>query len=129
MILSTWYIHTILSIKMTNNIIPYRLEEERVRLAIETKRREEEKRAQKKEREKQKKEQLKAEGKWLTPAQKAAKARADAALEAMRAQGAEVDIFHKIFLLAEAQIRKNLFSWHLSFSVTTFYDASQSRYQ
>ena len=61
-------------------------------MAIETKRREEEKRAQKKEREKQKKEQLKAEGKWLTPAQKAAKARADAALEAMRAQGAEVVI-------------------------------------
>ena len=33
---------------------------------------------------------MKAEGKWLTPAQKAAKARADAMLEAMRAQGAEV---------------------------------------
>merc|ERR1712037_734389 len=69
-----------------------RQEEERVRLAIETKRKEEEKRAQKKEREKQKKEQLTAEGKWLTPAQKAAKARADAALEAMRAQGAEVPV-------------------------------------
>ena len=67
-------------------------------MAIETKRREEEKRAQKKEREKQKKEQLKAEGKWLTPAQKAAKARADAALEAMRAQGAEVAISHTIYL-------------------------------
>ena len=83
----------ILSLKMMMiGIIPCRQEEERVRLAIETKRREEEKRAQKKEREKQKKEQLKAEGKWLTPAQKAAKARADAALEAMRAQGAEVTI-------------------------------------
>ena len=100
MILSTWYIHTILSTEMTNNIIPYRLEEERVRLAIETKRKEEEKRAQKKEREKQKKEQLKAEGKWLTPAQKAAKARADAALEAMRAQGAEVAISHTIYLFS-----------------------------
>ena len=69
-------------------------------MAIETKRREEEKRAQKKEREKQKKEQLKAEGKWLTPAQKAAKARADAALEAMRAQGAEVAISHTIYLFS-----------------------------
>ena len=77
-------------LKVVNDPIQRRLEEERVRLAIETKRKEEEKRAQKKEREKQKKEQLKAEGKWLTPAQKAAKARADAALEAMRAQGAEV---------------------------------------
>ena len=34
-------------------------------------------------------------GKWLTPAQKAAKARADAALEAMRAQGAEVPLLFK----------------------------------
>merc|ERR1712223_921667 len=69
-----------------------RLEEERVAAAIAAKQREEEKRAAKKEREKQKKDQLKAEGKWLTPAQKAAKARADAALEAMRAQGAEVPV-------------------------------------
>lgn len=38
-------------------------------------------------------------GKWLTPAQKAAKARADAALEAMRAQGAEVPISFKSNLL------------------------------
>ena len=38
-------------------------------------------------------------GKWLTPAQKAAKARADAALEAMRAQGAEVPLFESNLLI------------------------------
>merc|ERR1719447_713051 len=92
-----------------------RLEEERVRLAIETKRREEEKRAQKKEREKQKKEQLKAEGKWLTPAQKAAKARADAALEAMRAQGAEVPVVgeKKLTMKERAKLKKQNKSKHV----------------
>ena len=87
------YILTLqIDIYYSKYIIPCRLENQRVADAIEAKRKEEERRALKKEREKQKKEQLKAEGKWLTPAQKAAKARADAALEAMRAQGAEVAI-------------------------------------
>merc|ERR1712037_646083 len=88
---------------------------ERVRLAIETKRKEEEKRAQKKEREKQKKEQLKAEGKWLTPAQKAAKARADAMLEAMRAQGAEVPVAgeKKLTMKKRSRLKKQNKSKHV----------------
>merc|ERR1712013_127214 len=51
---------------------------------------EEERKAAKKEREKQKKAELKAAGKLLTPAQKQAKQRAEAMLEAMRAQGVDV---------------------------------------
>merc|ERR1712051_739336 len=68
----------------------------------------------KKEREKQKKEQLKAEGKWLTPAQKAAKARADAALEAMRAQGAEVPVVgeKKLTMKERAKLKKQNKSKH-----------------
>merc|ERR1712240_260923 len=62
-------------------------EEEKLR-----KEEEEKERAAKKEREKIKKAELKAAGKLLTPAQKAAKARADAMLEAMRAQGVDVPV-------------------------------------
>jgi len=92
-----------------------RLEEERVAAAIAAKQREEEKRAAKKEREKQKKDQLKAEGKWLTPAQKAAKARADAALEAMRAQGAEVPVAgeKKLTMKERAKLKKQNKSRHV----------------
>merc|ERR1711879_692288 len=92
-----------------------RLEEERVRKAIEDKQKEEERRAAKKEREKQKKEQLKAEGKWLTPAQKAAKARADAMLEAMRAQGAEVPVAgeKKLTMKERAKLKKQNKSKHV----------------
>merc|ERR1711971_343271 len=91
-----------------------RLENQRVADAIEAKRKEEERRALKKEREKQKKEQLKAEGKWLTPAQKAAKARADAALEAMRAQGAEVPVVgeKKLTMKERAKLKKQNKSKH-----------------
>merc|ERR1712013_641807 len=66
------------------------------------------------EREKQKKDQLKAEGKWLTPAQKAAKARADAALEAMRAQGAEVPVAgeKKLTMKERAKLKKQNKSRH-----------------
>merc|ERR1719447_1447930 len=85
-----------------------------VAAAIAAKQREEEKRAAKKEREKQKKDQLKAEGKWLTPAQKAAKARADAALEAMRAQGAEVPVAgeKKLTMKERAKLKKQNKSRH-----------------
>merc|ERR1719430_708374 len=64
--------------------------------------------------EKQKKEQLKAEGKWLTPAQKAAKARADAALEAMRAQGAEAPVAgeKKLTMKERAELKKQNKSKH-----------------
>jgi len=67
-----------------------RLEEEAFQAKLEAKKKEEEKRAAKKDREKQRKAELKAQGKLLTPAQKAAKARAEAMLEAMRAQGVDV---------------------------------------
>ncbi len=67
-----------------------RKEEEAERLLAEKKRLEEERRAAKKQREKEKKEQLKKEGKYLTAKQKEAKARAEAMLEAMRAQGMDV---------------------------------------
>jgi len=67
-----------------------RQEEERIKQKEEQKRLEEERRQAKKEREKAKKAELKAQGKLLTPAQKAAKARAEAMLEAMRAQGIDV---------------------------------------
>merc|ERR1719427_356036 len=67
-----------------------RLAEEAFQAKLEAKRKEEEKKAAKKEREKQKKAELKAAGKLLTPAQKQAKLRAEAMLEAMRAQGVDV---------------------------------------
>eukprot|EP00092_Neocalanus_flemingeri_P001088 GFUD01001159.1.p1 GENE.GFUD01001159.1~~GFUD01001159.1.p1 ORF type:complete len:1171 (+),score=535.88 GFUD01001159.1:41-3553(+) len=67
-----------------------RLAEEAFQAKLEAKRKDEEKKAAKKEREKQKKAELKAAGKLLTPAQKQAKLRAEAMLEAMRAQGVDV---------------------------------------
>ena len=48
---------------------------------------EKEKREAKKQREREKKEQLKKEGKYMTEKQKRDKARAEAMLQAMRAQG------------------------------------------
>lgn len=65
-------------------------EEEAERERLEKKRLEEEKKAAKKERERLKKEQLRKEGKLLTKNQKEAQARAQAMLEAMRAQGMDV---------------------------------------
>merc|ERR1719186_1200733 len=67
-----------------------RIAEEAFQAKIEAKKKEEEKKAAKKEREKLKKAELKAAGKLLTPAQKQAKLRAEAMLEAMRAQGVDV---------------------------------------
>jgi len=67
-----------------------RLEEEAFQAKLEAKKRDEEKKAAKKEREKLKKAELKAAGKLLTPAQKQAKLRAEAMLDAMRAQGVDV---------------------------------------
>jgi len=64
-----------------------RAREERERQLEEEKAELERKKAEKKERDRLRKEELKAQGKLLTPAQKAARARAEAALEAMRAQG------------------------------------------
>ena len=51
---------------------------------------EKEKREAKKQREREKKEQLKKEGKYMTEKQKRDKARAEAMLQAMRAQGMDV---------------------------------------
>lgn len=45
------------------------------------------KKEQKKQREREKKEKLKAEGKYLTPKQRAQQARQQATLEILRAQG------------------------------------------
>merc|ERR1712240_452749 len=67
-----------------------RLAEEAFQAKLAVKKKEEERKAAKKEREKQKKAELKAAGKLLTPAQKQAKQRAEAMLEAMRAQGVDV---------------------------------------
>jgi len=67
-----------------------RLAEEAHQAKLEALKKEEERKAAKKEREKQRKAELKAQGKLLTPAQKAAKARAEAMIEAMRAQGVDV---------------------------------------
>jgi len=67
-----------------------RLEDEAEEARLEKKRLEEEKRALKKQREKEKKEQLRKEGKLLTAKQKEQQARAQAMLEAMRAQGLNV---------------------------------------
>merc|ERR1719341_380330 len=69
-----------------------RLEEEKAREREEQKKKDDEKRAIKKEKERLKKAELKAAGKLLTPAQKQAKARAEAMLEAMRAQGVDVPV-------------------------------------
>jgi len=65
-------------------------EEERIRL--EQERIDREKREIKKQREREKKERLKAEGKFLTPQQRAKQIRAQKSLEALRAQGIEVPV-------------------------------------
>jgi len=67
-----------------------RLAEEAFQAKLEAKRKEEERRAAKKEREKQKKAELKAAGQLLTPAERAKRARAQATLEALKAQGIDV---------------------------------------
>jgi len=64
--------------------------EERERLRAEQKQKDEEKKALKKQREKERLAKLKAEGKLLTAKQKQEKARAEAMLAAMRAQGVDV---------------------------------------
>lgn len=65
-------------------------EEERERQRLEAIRLEKEKKERKKQKEKERKERLKAEGKLLTPKQKAEKARAQALLESLKAQGVEI---------------------------------------
>ncbi|CAH2063562.1 unnamed protein product, partial [Iphiclides podalirius] len=65
-------------------------EEERERQRLEAIRLEKEKKERKKQKEKERKERLKAEGKLLTPKQKAEKARAQAMLESLKAQGIEI---------------------------------------
>ncbi|XP_059060284.1 eukaryotic translation initiation factor 5B [Achroia grisella] len=65
-------------------------EEERERQRLEAIRLEKEKKDRKKQKEKERKERLKAEGKLLTPKQKAEKARAQALLESLKAQGVEI---------------------------------------
>ncbi|XP_023318337.1 eukaryotic translation initiation factor 5B [Trichogramma pretiosum] len=67
-----------------------RQEEEREQARLEKLRKEQEKKDKKKLREKQRKEKLKAEGKLLTNKQKQAQARAQAMLEALKAQGLEM---------------------------------------
>ncbi|XP_060800600.1 eukaryotic translation initiation factor 5B isoform X2 [Amyelois transitella] len=67
-----------------------RQEEERERQRLEAIRLEKEKKERKKQKEKERKERLKAEGKLLTPKQKADKARAQALLESLKAQGVEI---------------------------------------
>lgn len=65
-------------------------EEERELQRLEAIRLEKEKKERKKQKEKERKERLKAEGKLLTPKQKAEKARAQALLESLKAQGIEI---------------------------------------
>lgn len=65
-------------------------EEERERQRLEAIRLEKERKERKKQKEKERKERLKAEGKLLTPKQKAEKARAQALLESLKAQGVEI---------------------------------------
>ncbi|OQR72505.1 eukaryotic translation initiation factor 5B-like [Tropilaelaps mercedesae] len=67
-----------------------RLEEEAERLRVKKLQEERERKELKKQRDKEKKDRLKAEGKLLTKAQKQAQARAQATLEALRAQGINV---------------------------------------
>ncbi|CRK90369.1 CLUMA_CG004012, isoform A, partial [Clunio marinus] len=67
-----------------------RLLEEAEKMREEAKRLETEKKERKKQKEKEKKERLKAEGKLLTAKQKADKARAEAMIESLKAQGAAV---------------------------------------
>uniref|UniRef100_UPI00358E32CC eukaryotic translation initiation factor 5B-like isoform X2 n=1 Tax=Myxine glutinosa TaxID=7769 RepID=UPI00358E32CC len=72
-------------------------EEERLRrieeaeaLFLEKERLEQERKERKKQKEKERKERLKKEGKLLTPSQRQAKARAEATLRALQAQGIEI---------------------------------------
>ncbi|CAK1551654.1 unnamed protein product [Leptosia nina] len=65
-------------------------DEERERQRLEAIRLEKERKDRKKLKEKERKERLKAEGKLLTPKQKAEKARAQAMLESLKAQGVEI---------------------------------------
>ncbi|XP_045492140.1 eukaryotic translation initiation factor 5B isoform X2 [Colias croceus] len=65
-------------------------EEERERQRLEAIRLEKERKERKKQKEKERKERLKAEGKLLTPKQKAEKARAQALLDSLKAQGIEI---------------------------------------
>ncbi|XP_047526468.1 eukaryotic translation initiation factor 5B isoform X1 [Vanessa atalanta] len=65
-------------------------EEEREQQRLEAIRLEKERKERKKQKEKERKERLKAEGKLLTPKQKAEKARAQAMLESLKAQGIEI---------------------------------------
>ncbi|XP_049865165.1 eukaryotic translation initiation factor 5B [Pectinophora gossypiella] len=65
-------------------------EEERENQRLEAIRLEKERKERKKQKEKERKERLKAEGKLLTPKQKAEKARAQAMLESLKAQGVEI---------------------------------------
>ncbi|KAG7305201.1 hypothetical protein JYU34_009238 [Plutella xylostella] len=67
-----------------------RQEELREEQRLEAIRLEKEKKERKKQKEKERKERLKAEGKLLTPKQKAEKARAQAMLESLKAQGIEI---------------------------------------
>ncbi|XP_031631192.1 eukaryotic translation initiation factor 5B [Contarinia nasturtii] len=67
-----------------------RIQEEVERLRLEKIRQEIERKEKKKQREKERKERLKAEGKLLTTKQKQDKARAEAMLESLRAQGVEL---------------------------------------
>ncbi|XP_071951297.1 eukaryotic translation initiation factor 5B-like [Antedon mediterranea] len=64
-----------------------RKEEEAFQKKVEQKRLEKEMKDKEKQRKKERIERLKKEGKWLTPAQKEARARAEAQLQAMRDQG------------------------------------------
>lgn len=82
--------------------------EERDRLKAEQKVKDEERKALKKQREKERNAKLKAEGKLLTAKQKQDKARAEAMLSAMRAQGADVpQIGEKRAPRAGTRIRPN----------------------
>ncbi|XP_026746387.1 eukaryotic translation initiation factor 5B [Trichoplusia ni] len=65
-------------------------EEEREQQRLEAIRLEKERKERKKQKEKERKERLKAEGKLLTPKQKAEKARAQALLDSLKAQGIEI---------------------------------------
>ncbi|KAK4022788.1 eukaryotic translation initiation factor 5B [Daphnia magna] len=80
-------------------------EEERIRQ--EQERKEQERRELKKQREKEKKERLKAEGKFLTPKQRAQQARSQASLEVLRAQGIDVPLIGEKRPRAGTRIRSN----------------------
>ncbi|EFX90195.1 hypothetical protein DAPPUDRAFT_205517 [Daphnia pulex] len=80
-------------------------EEEQIRL--EQERKEQERRDLKKQREKEKRDRLKAEGKFLTPKQRAAQARSQASLEILRAQGVDVPLIGEKRPRAGTRVRTN----------------------